>query len=352
MCFPTAAAVWQAVRATKRCGSIALAVAALAWGASGVHAEEPKPQAKTTMPPVSERKLLDEPQLIPGLLARRAIEPKQVPNPHWRADACRACHGTAAPTPKNLALRDRDVNRLCNTCHETISNHSYIHPVAVAVGKEMAARMPASFRDALRRDGGQMTCSTCHDIPMQCLPKRAREKGLNPLFFRGGPFRARTDLCFRCHDARAYERLNPHDQLTDSGELREASCRVCHDDVPDRQKAKGIANVTFNVKDDLNLLCTGCHLTEPHPGGAVTFSSSPEGLNHLRVPSPFVQARLQQVRKGREVHVPLDPNNGKVFCGTCHNVHEKGVLDGAAGRGADSKQRLRQPDMCGLCHEK
>jgi hypothetical protein len=306
---------------------------------------------KQAMPGMSESQLFARVQEIPALLAANKLTVKRIPNPHWRRDACNACHA-GAPVKGNAHLRDNDVNRSCNLCHEALSPHSYIHPVGMPVPKEMEPLMPKSFRDAHRRGGNKITCITCHDLPIQCLPERARERGLNPLYFRGGPYRARTELCFRCHDAKAYARLNPHDQLSDAGKVREASCLVCHDDVPDREKAKGIENVSFNVKGDLTVLCTGCHLTIPHPGGAMSFSHGKEGLNHLRVPSKFVQARLAQSRKRPETHLPLDPGNGKVFCGTCHNVHEKGLLEGAAGRGADSKQRLRQPDMCGLCHDK
>jgi predicted CXXCH cytochrome family protein len=330
----------------------ALTAVSFMLAATGVGAQEQKKQERKDMPQVSERRLLEQPQLIPGLLARGQLAPKQVPNPHWRADACRACHSGPA-SAKNVALRDRDMNRLCNVCHETISNHSYIHPVGMRIDKDMAARMPPSFREAMKRGAGQVTCITCHDLPMQCLRERASARGLNPLFFRGGPYRDRTELCFRCHDAGQYQRLNPHDQLTDAGQPREASCLICHEDADKLGPARSIADVDFNVRGDLNALCTGCHPWIPHPGGAFSFSRTGKGPDHLTVPSREVRARMEKMERQHDIVMPLDPNTGRIFCATCHNPHERGVVKlAAAARGADSDKRLRMADMCLNCHEK
>lgn len=109
--------------------------------------------------------------------------------------------------------------------------------------------------------------------------------------------------------------------------------------------------VDFAVAGDLTKLCTGCHVWVPHPGGAFAFSSK-EGPNHLVAPSAGVARRMQQAAQAQGITLPLDPNNGKVYCGTCHNVHAQGVLQGAAARGAESKNRLRAPQLCVTCHDK
>jgi predicted CXXCH cytochrome family protein len=307
-------------------------------------------QEKQAMPAPHQQQSFAQAQEIPRLIAEGRLSPKQIPNPHWRADGCPACH-RGTPTKSAVKLRDTDMNRLCNTCHEAISPHSYIHPVGMTLSREMESGMPKSFQQAVKRDNGKLTCNTCHDLPMQCLPARTRERGLNPLFFRDGPFKARTELCYRCHQARAYARLNPHDQLSDTGVLREDRCLVCHQHVPDRTGVEDAREVDFTVTGDLSSLCTGCHLWIPHPGGAFSFSSR-EGPNHLVVPSDGVARRMQRMQREHNITLPLDPHSGKVTCGTCHNAHEQGVLPAAAGKGADSKARLRGPDMCGLCHEK
>jgi hypothetical protein len=321
----------------------------VAAGAS--HAAAPKnEQGPQAMPTLSEEKLLNDPQRIPKLVAEGALTVQQVPNPHWRRDACQACH-TGTPTRASLKLRDADINRLCNTCHAAVSDHSYIHPTGMPVPAGMQPRLSKSFQQAVTRARGTITCITCHDLPMTCVAERARERGLNPRFFRDGPYRDRTELCYRCHDPAQYTRLNPHDQVKADGSLRESSCLVCHDSQPDVVSARSIGDVDFTVRGDLSALCTGCHPWVPHPGG---FSFRTEAQpNHLVVPSAGVQQRRQRMQRQNDIVLPLDPNTGKVFCGTCHNPHARGVLRlAAADKGAGEKQRLRMQEMCGNCHDK
>lgn len=307
-------------------------------------------QGQKAMSGANEQQLLSAPQTIPGLVAKGALALDQVPNPHGQREACIACH-SGTPARGNLKLRDADVNKLCNTCHAALSDHSYIHPTGMPVPKDMQQRLTKPFAAAVDRARGTISCITCHDVPITCLPERAGERGLNPRFFRGGPYRERSALCYQCHDPAQYTRLNPHDQVEKGGKLREASCHVCHDSVPDSSKARGMADVDFTVKGDLSSLCTGCHAVKPHPGG---FSFTSQGVpDHLRVPSARVQARMRSMEKTSGVAMPLDPTTGKVFCGTCHNAHARGVVQRtAAAHGAEEKNRLRMPDMCGNCHDK
>lgn len=287
---------------------------------------------------------------IPRLVAQGAVRASDIPDPHWRTDGCDACH-KGRPTKERLRLRTRDYNRLCNDCHGIVSPHSYIHPVGMTVPEAMQRRMPRDFRRALQRSGGKLSCIVCHDLPITCLKERAAEKGLNPLFFRGGPFRGRTDLCYKCHDSSRYKRLNPHDQLTKSGKIRKEKCRVCHTDKPDPLEAKNIDQVGFNEEVDLSRMCTGCHPWRPHPGGDFKFLGK-GGPNHLVLPSGKVLRWMKKMEKKSGVIFPLDPTTGKIFCGTCHDSHDKGVVRTAAGRGPGAKHRLRLRKICVQCHEK
>lgn len=309
-------------------------------------------QQRKAMPKSSEQQLFNAPQRIPQWVADGTLPLAQVPNPHWRRDACQACHA-GTPTRANLTLRDADVSRLCNTCHAALSDHSYIHPTGMPVPKDMQARLTKPFAQAVARAGGTISCITCHDVPMTCLPQRSGERALNPRFFRAGPYlRDRSALCYRCHDPAQYARLNPHDQRAPDGKLRESSCRVCHETVPDAAAARGIQDVDFNTRADLSRQCTGCHAVKPHPGGfSFTAQAEPD---HLRVPSARVLERMQVMQRKNGVTLPLDPNTGKVFCATCHNPHARGVVRvAAAAKGADeAKHRLRMPEICENCHDK
>ena len=332
------------VRATTCVAALPLLLAVMVLSvASNTQAQESK-----TVPMSTEKNLLAPPAKIPA--APGSVAAEQTLNPHWRRDACQACH-EGTPSKADTRLRDTDIDRLCNTCHAYPSSHSYIHPVGMPLSKEMQGRMPASFRLVMKRSGGNIGCVTCHDLPMQCLPENARKRDLNPLFFRDGPYRQRTDLCYRCHDPRYYQRLNAHDQVAKDGTPREDSCRICHSDAKELKDAHAIEDAGFNDPRDLSSMCTGCHVWIPHPG---SFSFRGNGQpNHLVVPSPGIARQMQRVQKKNDVRLPLEPGTGKVFCGTCHNPHAKGVpMDAAASKGADAPKRLRVPEICVVCHDK
>lgn len=307
-----------------------------------------------------EKTLFDQADEIPQLLRKGIINAEQIPDPHWRDDGkgCQSCHRDT-PLGNDAKLRTKDINALCNNCHDTVSVHNYIHAVGMEPTAEKRDRMPDHFRKAVKRGGGVLTCIACHDLPMQCKKERFEEKGLNPRFFRGGPYTARTDLCFNCHNPTHYERLNPHDQISDKGELNTQRCLVCHSVTPNRRDAKSINDVSFNVTDDMTKLCTGCHPWRPHPGGGwATFApnSNREGPNHLVKPPEAILKRLKESEVKQDVVLPLDPSTGQVFCATCHNPHERGVQRHArADKGADGFKRLRltaKVPICNNCHNK
>ncbi len=174
----------------------------------------------------------------------------------------------------------------------------------------------------------------------------------NPMFFRSGPYRARTDLCYKCHEYQGYQRRNAHDQRDDNGKVKEHTCLICHNKTEGLENAASIRDVGFHVKKNLVGICRGCHELKPHPSGSFTFTS--KGVpNHLVVPSEPIRNKMLQSEKERNVVLPLDPTTGRVFCGTCHNPHEKGVImQKAAAKGADEDKRLRTKNICTNCHDK
>lgn len=277
---------------------------------------------------------------------------KSLFNPHWTKDGCQACHKNE-PTRNNLKLHTTDINKLCNSCHNAISKHSYIHPFGMIPSKAIIKKMSGSFSRAVKRGGGRLTCITCHDLPMTCFPKQKSKQGLNPLFFREGPYKKRTDLCYRCHDKTKYKRLNPHEQINNSGQLKTKICTVCHVSIKKLKIAKNINEVDFNYQENLSEMCAGCHPIKPHPGGSLRFLSKAKGPNHLVKPSKYILDYKKKMEKKNNIILPLEPGSGKVFCGTCHNPHEKGVIKlKAAAKGADANKRLRMQKICKNCHDK
>jgi len=281
----------------------------------------------------------------------------QFKNPHWQKDACLACHKEKPKKTNlkksNLKLHTADINKLCNSCHTTISKHDYIHPFGMIPSKKIKKNMPGTFYKAVKRGGGKLTCITCHDLSLTCLPEKKSKQGLNPLFFREGPYKTRTELCYRCHDKTKYKRLNPHDQISETGVLNEKICTVCHVSIEKLKTAKSIKDVDFNYEGNLSAMCAGCHPVKRHPGGSFSFFSDKKGPNHLVKPPEDILEHMLKMEKKNNIIFPLEPGSGKVFCGTCHNPHEKGVIKvEAAAKGADEDKRLRMKKLCTNCHNK
>lgn len=253
-------------------------------------------------------------------------------NIHYTGKYCSECHEqTPVEGGEKYLKSGGDYKYLCR-CHTT-PHTSPIHSVDVVPSPEKAKKIPPDFP----LDNGKLTCGTCHDIYRQCQ-KRLFEK--NSL--RGAPYTKRTDFCYKCHVETRYQRLNPHDQINDAGEVIIQKCLFCHKEKPDA------AHATFkDVKliGNIEVLCQRCHMIAGNHSG---------NYDHLGiVPS----AERLKVMKGMEekfnIILPLD-ENGEMTCITCHNPHDTGVIpsDRPGAKGADSEYRHRLPGMlCQECHQ-
>lgn len=301
---------------------------------------------------ITIQQMLSQPEEIPNWLNNGWIRFNDIPDPHWARDRCLACH-SRKPEGSQLHLRNNNIGDLCDACHSGRIDHSYVHPSGVQVQNAgMRERMPAEFRDNLK--GGRLSCSTCHDIIAQCLRSRRAERSRNPLFFRQGPYQGdRTALCYKCHDKTKYRRLNAHDQVTDEGQIKKQTCLICHDKTKNLENANSIEEVGFHVKGSLVRICSSCHTVLPHPSSGFSFTQKAQEPNHLIVPPARVRQNMRDSERENQVVLPLDPNTGKIFCATCHNPHEKGVIKNvAAAKGADERKRLRTENICINCHDK
>ncbi|MCK4707862.1 MAG: hypothetical protein KAU21_04535, partial [Gammaproteobacteria bacterium] len=227
------------------------------------------------------------------------------------------------------------------------------HPVDIKPSANKLASMKPEMKKLIRENKGKITCSTCHDISLQCKLE-SRQKHENTRFFRNGPYKRRYDLCNKCHADESYKRFNPHEHVAEDGEIIAEKCRVCHaGSIDDLEEANSIDEVSFHTDDNLESICWGCHKWKPHPGGQFSFFKSSKGPDHLVQPSEKVLARIEHTLKEKNILMPLEPETGRVFCATCHNPHAKGVINNiAAAKGADSKQRLRSKRICNNCHIK
>jgi predicted CXXCH cytochrome family protein len=98
-----------------------------------------------------EEKIIEHADEIPQLIRQHEINADELPYPHWREGGCRACHLSPAPQGNDAKLRSKDINGLCNNCHETVSVHNYIHAVGMEPSAEKGDRMSEQFRQAIKR---------------------------------------------------------------------------------------------------------------------------------------------------------------------------------------------------------
>lgn len=151
--------------------------------------------------------------------------------------------------------------------------------------------------------------------------------------------------------------MNPHEQINDEGEILWGTCTICHQNTPDPQKERSIKDVRLHFPDDLNQICVRCHEVKPHPAAEGGISAAMSGFaapDHLVVPPKHIMLGMRLSLKEIPMMLPLDPKSGKIFCSTCHNPHERGLLRGRADYGGDYNQRLRSAglDICQYCHRK
>ncbi|MFQ5585960.1 MAG: cytochrome c3 family protein [Thermodesulfobacteriota bacterium] len=156
---------------------------------------------------------------------------------------------------------------------------------------------------------------------------------------------------------RVFPGYNPHDQIDDEGDIHWEKCLICHRDVPDPKKAKSMADVRIRYEEDMKMLCYRCHPEAMHPGGGwigLTYGREAGAPYHWTVPPKSIAKNIELSEKEYKIYLPREPKTGKIFCATCHNPHERGLLIGRADWGADHLKRLRSEGnpVCQYCHRK
>jgi hypothetical protein len=245
-------------------------------------------------------------------------------NPHT---FCESCHATEKPQPGGtLFTPGVDPSSLCLNCHTDYKeNH---HPVDFVPPDPSAIPFPLF--------GGEIRCLTCHQIH-----GGPRHEGTLRLL-RGGPYIDRRMICFKCHSREKYASFNPHKMLDEQGNIRIVQgrpvCLWCHSKVPN-PAVDQTKDVRFRA--DVGFLCWRCH--PPMPG--IFFTQ-----HFLVKPSAKTMKIMEETEERLLVIFPLVPR-GRITCSTCHNPHQKGVMQReAAAKGADALYRLRLPSICFGCH--
>ncbi|MGA1874199.1 MAG: cytochrome c3 family protein [bacterium] len=226
-------------------------------------------------------------------------------NPHQSGLFCFLCHDREPRKgSKELHLKFQgDTVALCKSCHNNQRAKADNHPVRITPSKNGRVHIPEGFP----LSQGKVTCITCHKLPCQ-------GKQENPFFLRGGPYQRRIDTCLVCHVKAQFMKINPHDQLTDEGDIREDRCLFCHE--INKENATGLA---FKFKTSLKFYCLGCHPIDikTHPFGAHHTGRQLHSVwGHLK---PSERLKLAQYEKFKMFPLTL---SGKIMCTTCHNPHD------------------------------
>jgi hypothetical protein len=283
------------------------------------------------------------------VLAIATISPGRLPaaddtqsDPHWNKSTCGTCHLNAMPVPGNIALRAERAEKLCESCHGSQGNaRSCRHSSEIPVG---AQPLLESYRDAVQ--DGQIVCTTCHDLTVQCLSPHKAYRFVNPGFVRDRSSADTNEHCFACHDESGYKKLNPHEM--EAGDPAEPTCLLCHASMPVADE-RGWLAVDFNMPNTLNDACRGCHNVRPHPG--MSSAGKPGGWSHLAVPSLEVRRNMQLAAAKYGSVLPLDPYNGRVHCATCHNPHHDELEGYPVATPPGAEHRLRVDNICQACHD-
>ncbi len=248
-------------------------------------------------------------------------------NPHGGKIFCLSCHLDSPQGGQVVNFRgEGDSSALCQRCHQEVEHH----PLGV---KSSPGTWKMDFSD-FPLEEEKVTCVTCHD-PYECESINTRD---NPRFLRGGPYNAVEEFCTRCHEGRSFGSQNPHDQIDDKGEVRRKQCLYCHTSIPE---GVGYTLRPEDFTDTMEQLCVSCHPVPPHPD-----------VDHMVEMTPKMQTLLTEYEERRLVSLPLD-SDVILTCVTCHNPHERGLLKGPSGVGADEEKRLRLAtfnEICTPCH--
>lgn len=228
-------------------------------------------------------------------------------NIHKTGVFCFLCH-EKEPREKGRPLYlkyKQDTIKLCKECHDNKRARADNHPVGVVPSEEKKKRIPKDFP----LTDGKLTCVTCHHL-------RCQEGKENPLFLRGGPYRKRLETCLVCHVKEQYQKTNPHDSISDDGEIREDRCFFCH--AVDTNE-KGEKKLGFKFKAPFRLYCVGCH---PNKEKKHPFGADHTGRYIDSIWTGLSMTDRLNISHNQSFKITPVSLSGRLMCASCHNPHD------------------------------
>ncbi len=234
-------------------------------------------------------------------------------NPHdFSQSQCPECHVDVVNSPKRMT---QPITALCFGCHNKMSKESS-HEVDIA---PRTLKVPADL--PLTR--GMLTCNTCHNIH----ESRFTAYGTKRYFLR----RSTTgfEFCLACHDAKI---------------------KGSHVEVIAAAHAASRYEVINRAEplDSLSMFCIGCH--DGSIGRSADFSFGSGIWRHNMGSHPIgVSYQKSRMRAGglrpiARLNKKLQLFDGKVGCGTCHDMYSKVPMKLAVSN--------KNSELCLACHDK
>ena len=219
----------------------------------------------------------------------------------------------------------------CGECHSTEAVNALIHPMYNLNTSGSQMSIPGTFPLV---GGKEMSCLTCHIV----TKKQYRS---NKAFLRGGPYRKELDFCYNCHSRENYNKVNPHQQLSEDGSINSSVCLNCHAKQP---SATDHPTIATEMHTDMKATCNKCHALHSH-----------EQNHYGRNLMGSRQATLSQYKateKRYNIRLPLSKDN-EIQCHTCHYIHGSLGIDAVVYEGSEENQyflRLPKEKLCYACH--
>lgn len=221
--------------------------------------------------------------------------------PHYRPGFCFACH----TNPDDYALRDENINALCDRCHASGKIAANIHPL-----RKVPPNMTVPQGWPLTN--GELNCLTCHE-------QGHEDQKVRPKMLRGGPYPGTREVCQKCHSRSDLQSSTIHKDVNEG-----KRCEVCHKTKPIPGK-DNTDTVTFIADPDI--LCFRCH---------DVYYENPT-IHHLML--------LRREIPGDKMPAGFPLFKGRVICGSCHNPH---LLQ---SQGYRLREWLEGLDFCQSCHK-
>lgn len=281
-----------------------------------------------------------------------ALKSKEI-NPHEKRIFCLSCHDKVPePGAAEAGIKFGNDVEMCSWCHSQLEETGH-HPLSDVNPASKVTKVSEGFP----LKNSKITCLTCHERKFECSTGKISEKiaEKNPGYVIGGPYQDRNGLCFKCHIKEEISKVNPHIMLDAKGNIIPETCKYCHS-LPADKIVEGSKNP--GLLGDVVFLCILCHSDRNHPGT----KKDGTGVKHLVklqstteavIDGKIVTIENKNLKPIKEVPVNLIPLDGKgwITCGTCHQVHSKGLIKGVRSNVEDTRMwRLPQDKLCNACH--